>query len=752
MENIYIVILGILFLLAISDLIVGVSNDAVNFLNSAIGAKAAPFWIIMVIASAGVLFGATFSDGMMEIARKGVFYPQNFYFSEIMIIFLAVMITDVILLDVFNAIGLPTSTTVSIVFELLGSSVAIALIKIKTLGLSLSSLSNYINSSSALVIIFGILISIVIAFLAGAIIQYIIRLLFTFNIKKHNKYFGAIWGGIAITAITYFLLIKGAKGSSVVSSEQIAWIKDHTFRIIILSLTSWTIILQLLLWLVNLNILRVTVLFGTFALAMAFAGNDLVNFIGVPLAGLKSFQAFIANPGADPNAFAMIALTGKIKTEIILLIIAGFIMVITLWLSRKAKNVTATTLDLSRQDEGEERFGSSSFSRTIVRNSIKVTKAVQFVVPNLILKNFEKRFDRNYPTAQPIESGVSFDMLRASVNLVVASVIISFATSLKLPLSTTYVTFMVAMGTSLSDGAWGRESAVYRITGVLTVIGGWFFTAFIAFTASLIIAFLIHFGSIYAIIALVILAGILLYRSQILFKKRESKKLKSNLDIEELSIKTEDIHDKCSNNVTNVLLLVSEVYKKAHKGLATENRKTLKHLLSDINELNTDTKYLKDHVHKTIHKLEEDSIESGHYYVQVLDYLREIVHSISFIVKPAFDHVDNNHKALLKEQILEFEELNTEIQLLSKQIIQMIISSNFSTIEETIKLQQDIINIISADRKKQIKRIKKEQTGTKNSILYLNLLAETKNLILHSINLLKSYRDFTIPDTKNDFD
>ncbi|MGM0408880.1 MAG: inorganic phosphate transporter, partial [Bacteroidota bacterium] len=450
MENFYLIIVVILFALAISDLIVGVSNDAVNFLNSAIGSKVAPRYVIMIIASVGIIIGTTFSSGMMEVARKGIFHPDQFYFSEIMIIFLAVMITDILLLDIFNTLALPTSTTVSIVFELLGSAVAVSIVKISRLGESLSEMSNYINSAKALAIISGILLSVVVAFTVGSIIMYITRLFFSFNYKRTFKYFGAIWGGIAITAITYFILIKGAKGTSFLTDATAEWIKTNATLIIFYSFVGWTILLQILYWLVRLDILKLVVLVGTFALAMAFAGNDLVNFIGVPLAGLKSYQAFMADPTTDPNGLLMVALTGKAKANTLLLLIAGMVMVITLWLSKKARRVTETEVNLSRQSSGNERFGSSMLSRTLVKAALDISNTTDKILPKTTKKFLEKRFDPSeyQNSLKNQKDAPSFDMVRASVNLTVASVLIAFATSLKLPLSTTYVTFMVAMGTS----------------------------------------------------------------------------------------------------------------------------------------------------------------------------------------------------------------------------------------------------------------------------------------------------------------
>ncbi|MBU8892258.1 MAG: inorganic phosphate transporter [Bacteroidales bacterium] len=743
MENFYIILVVILFALAVSDLIVGVSNDAVNFLNSAIGSKVAPRYIIMIIASLGILIGTTFSSGMMEVARKGIFHPDQFYFSEIMVIFLAVMLTDVVLLDVFNTLGLPTSTTVSIVFELLGSAVAVALIKIKHLGQTVGDLSNYINSGKALAIISGILLSVVIAFTVGSIVMYITRLVFSFNYKKTFKYFGAIWGGIAITAITYFILIKGAKGSSFLTSDTTEWIKSNSSLIIIYSLIGWTILLQLLYWIVRLDILKMIVLVGTFALAMAFAGNDLVNFIGVPLAGLKSFQAFIADPGTDPDGFLMLALTGKAKANTYLLLIAGMVMVITLWLSKKARKVTETELNLSRQGAGSERFGSSFLSRTIVRTAMDISKTIEKFTPGSFTKGLSKRFDQTeyHNKLRNQKDAPSFDMVRASVNLTVASILISLATSMKLPLSTTYVTFMVAMGTSLADKAWGRESAVYRITGVVTVIGGWFMTALTAFTVSFIIALIISWGGVIAIVALVLLALYTVIRSHTSFhrKEAESKKIKSLVDED---LHAENIMTKCSLEVRNMLKSVVNVYSETVEGLTNEDRKLLKNVCKEVDVLNSDAKYLKNNVHNTLLKLKEEEGETGHYYVQVIDYLREMAHALSYISNPSYEHIDNNHKPLLKVQIDELNEMKNSGKDLFEAIIFTIDRNEFENIPDLIEKQQSILGNLKEGRKKQIKRIKNDEAGTRNSILYLGILNEIKNFLLHTINLVKAQRDF----------
>ena len=742
METVYLVLVIVLFILAISDLIVGVSNDAVNFLNSAIGSKAAPFKVIMIIAALGVLVGATFSGGMMEVARKGIFHPEYFYFSEIIIIFLAVMITDVILLDMFNTFGLPTSTTVSIVFELLGAAVAMSIIKILSSPETAKDIGEFINTGNALAIIIGILLSIVVAFSFGALVQYITRIVFSFDYKKSLKYFGAIWGGIAITAITYFILIKGAKGASFMSDEAKLLIKENTLLILGASFVAWTILLQLLNWIIKLNVLKLVVLVGTFALAMAFAGNDLVNFIGVPLAGYESFKSFIASPGADPDAFNMVALAGKVKTPTLFLLMAGLIMVITLWVSRKARNVVKTTLDLSRQDEGSERFGSSMLSRSLVRSSINFSNAINFFIPKSIHERIARKFDQSKIPKITEKDAPAFDLLRASVNLVVASIIISFATSLRLPLSTTYVTFMVAMGTSLSDKAWDRESAVYRITGVLSVIGGWFFTALSAFTVAFLIVYIIHWGGFISISILLIIALFLIIKTHAFHKKREkeSEEYKTTTD----EINSKNIFEKCTSNVANTLNNAIKIYNETIQALAKEDLKKLKSINKEIKEINKKAKYLKDNIHNTIIQLQEDSIETGHYYVQVLDYLREIAHCITFIIQPSLEHINNNHKGLIYIQVEELNKIRNRLTAFFNTIQDIIQKNKFTEISHIIDKQQEILNIIEEFRKTQIRRIKNRETGTKNSMLYLGILSETKNLLLNTINLLKAQRDFVI--------
>ncbi len=750
MENFYLLIVVVLFALAISDLIVGVSNDAVNFLNSAFGSKAASRKLIMIIASIGILIGTTFSSGMMEVARKGIFHPDQFFFAEIMIIFVAVMLTDIILLDFYNTVGLPTSTTVSIVFELLGAAVAVSIFKIiQSEDQTMLDLGNYINSAKALAIITGILLSVVIAFLSGALVQWVTRLIFTYQYEKTFKYFGAVFGGVAITVITYFILIKGVKGASFITRETLAWVQSNTLSLIAMSFVGWTILLQLLVWTVRLNILKVIVLIGTFALAMAFAGNDLVNFIGVPLAGLKSFQAFTANPGTDPYGMTMGILSQKVQTETYLLVIAGIVMTVTLWFSKKAKTVTETEIGLSNQNEGEEKFGSSFFARLLVRRSISANSNFKRIIPPGLHRKIEQSFAKPETTsAVAAKDKPAFDMIRASVNLTVASILIAIGTSLKLPLSTTYVTFMVAMGTSLSDRAWGRDSAVYRITGVLTVIGGWFFTAFMAFTAAFIFANLINWLGGFAIAGLLILAVSFVIKSHVFHNKKVKSQTNS---VEEDSIISKGgISEQLTFAVTKIIVKIPNLYGKVINGLAFEERSKLKECKKKALKLDKEAKQMKDQVPVMMRKLTEDSIVTGPFYVQLIDYLREIAHSISFIASPAFDYVDNNHKTLVKEQINELNIVQTKLDVFFRTINSQLNENRYeiAEIDQAFKEQQDLLSSIHKFRKEQIARIKEEKVGTRNSVLYLGILNETKNVALHAGNLLKASRDFAGFDEK----
>jgi phosphate/sulfate permease len=661
------------------------------------------------------------------------------------------MITDVILLDTFNTFGLPTSTTVSIVFELLGASVAVAVIM--TMGehiitledgsTKVAKIADLINNSKAMEIIGGILLSVVVAFSVGAIIMWITRLLFTYDYIKRMKRFGSIFGGIAITAITYFILIKGAKGAAFMSSDLKAMIKDNTLIIIGISFVVWTIILQVLNWIIKVDILKIVVFVGTFALAMAFAGNDLVNFIGVPIAGYQATEIFLNSQGADPNTFIMTDLAGKVPTPTFFLLLAGLIMVITLYTSKKAKSVVKTSIDLSRQDEGEERFGSSFLARRIVHSAKNFGTNVGQFVPAAIKTRISIRFDQSPYNKRIADMGAdapAFDMIRASVNLIVASILISFATSLKLPLSTTYVTFMVAMGTSLADKAWGRESAVYRITGVFSVIGGWFLTAFAAFTVAFIVAMIIYFGEIYAIVILIALAFYFIFRTHILHKKKEEKVYTA----QSKEITDANIIESCTENVTETITNINSHYKNVITGLVNEDLKLLKKETKSIRNINANIKDSKDNVSQTLKNLDDNFIENGHYYVQVLDYLREVAHNMTFIVNPALNHVDNSHKGLLDIQKEELANVVSKMEALTIEANRLINEKDFDKVDNYIAETYSNLKQLSSYRKAQIKRTKDNASGTKNTMLYLTVLNETKHLTLHILNLVKAQRDFIV--------
>lgn len=754
MENFYLILVVVLFALAISDLIVGVSNDAVNFLNSAIGSKAAPKWAIFLMASLGVLVGATFSNGMMEVARKGIFHPDQFYFAEIMTIFLAVMITDVILLDMFNTFGMPTSTTVSIVFELLGSAVAVAAVKIKGMGLSVATeISTYINSSKALAIITGILLSVFIAFSIGAIVMYITRFIFSFRYRGPMKYFGAIFGGMAITAITYFIFIKGMKGSSfadvqIASGETIQeWFKHNTGLVLLISFGFWVVFIQLLKWIFKIKILKVVVMVGTFALAMAFAGNDLVNFIGVPVAGFASFKDWVASGGISPDEFSMANLAGKSSTPIYMLLISGLVMVITLIMSKKARSVTETEINLSRQDAGEERFGSSLAARMMVRGVNNFNKKLLRYMPASVNNAVQSRFEK-FSYYEEDADAPAFDKIRASVNLVVASILIAIGTSLKLPLSTTYVTFMVAMGTSLSDRAWDRESAVYRISGVFAVIGGWFLTALIAFTCAGTIALIISLSGKFMVFVFVGVAIFMVIRTQIMFRKRTENKVVEEEDNIEEEDPTEVIISKSSKQIVKGLSNTSEILTIGMQSFLAEDRNGLKKAEEACKTLSKKAKRNKDKVFKIAQKLMDGSAETTHFYVQMVEHKREMAHSVHFMLEPMITHVENNHKPFNEDQSVELKGIVEKVNVFLSNVIKAVKNESFDEIDKLIEEKDLIVEQLRKNEKSQFKRVKMQLVNTRNSQLYFKINAELESLVLHAINLVKSERDFIL-NTRN---
>ncbi|MDD5710053.1 MAG: inorganic phosphate transporter [Candidatus Marinimicrobia bacterium] len=725
----YLIMIIILFFLAVSGLVVGVTNDAVNFLNSARGAKAARNWIILVIASLGILIGTTFSSGMMEVARKGVFHPQQFSYAEVMIIYMAVMLTNVILLDAYNTLALPTSTTVSIVFSLLGAALAVSILKvIRTPGESIGQLSEYINSDKALAIIAGILLSVLIAFLAGSIVQFLTRLLFTFQYNKQLSRYGAVWGGICISLITYFILIKGADGASFMTESLKSAIVRNTSEILLLSFIGWTLLIQLLRWVFKISIPRLIILIGTFSLAFAFAGNDLVNFIGVPLAGYHAFRVFAAVPGADPATFSMKFMTGSIQTETYLLLISGAVMILTLWFSKKSRHVSQTELSIARQDIGEERFASTGVSRAIVYAVVVVNEFFNKLIPEKAREFFDKRFANTLPGSG--DEARSFDMIRASMNLTLASCLIALGTSFELPLSTTYVTFMVSMGTSLADRAWGRESAVYRIAGVFTVIGGWFLTAFIALSVSMIFAFIIDWGGIIAVVLLFLFSIYVLYRT---FAHHRKTEIANSLRKEEDG----DILGICNQHTRRILNYIPELLKDTVEAIYTGDRKNIKQLQMKINLLLLDTKNRKNHFTVNLRNLEEDSLECGQFYLQMLHYIREFSHSTEYFVNAAHEHIMNNHRCIIEEQYEELCVLHKGVEQIFSSVAGAIDTQDFKEKEKIKRSQEKMLDLISSYQINQVRRVKNGQTNTRNTMLYMTLLYGIRDILVHLVRLLK---------------
>lgn len=749
--DVYLMMIIALGFLAIGDLVVGVSNDAVNFLNSAIGSKVLSFKTIMIVASLGIAVGAVFSSGMMEVARKGIFNPDMFFFSEIMIIFMAVMITDILLLDFFNTLGMPTSTTVSIVFELLGAAVAVSLIKIFAGGGELNDLENYINVSKATEIIFGILLSVFVAFSVGAFVQYISRVLLSFKFEDKEKWVGALFGGVALTSISYFILMKGIKGTpyanesfKILNGSSIAsFMESNVLGIALLSFIILFLISAVLIYLLKINIYKVIIAIGTFSLALAFAGNDLVNFIGVPIAAWQSYEAWVVS-GVEATEFSMGILAAKVPSPTLLLLLAGMVMVITLWFSSRAKNVVKTSIDLSNQEDTKERFSPTFLSRGLVRLSVNTSRLFSKITSKSFKEKIDKQFEKpvlKLTSNKKLELP-AFDQIRAAVNLMVAAILISIATSFKLPLSTTYVTFMVAMGTSLADRAWGSESAVYRVAGVLSVIGGWFFTAFIAFVACGIIAFLINLGGPSAIAILLFLALIILARNYISHKKEiDHIKSEDALNAAESS-SIQGVIIESSNNVAKVSKKIKKIYKSAIEGLATQNLKELKSNKKDVKYLSEEIDNLRDGLFYFIKNLDESTIKgASNFYINVLGSLQDIAQSLEYIAKITFKHVNNNHKSLTFNQIRELKEINLQLDVLFERIKYSFSKNNFKEINNILSTEQSLYDSVKEKINIQIYRTKEEASSPKNTTLYFSILTETKDLIKATVSLLELYNE-----------
>ena len=727
-----------LAVLAVTDLVVGVSNDAVNFLNSAIGSKAISFKTIMIVASVGIAFGAMSSSGMMEVARKGIFNPSEFVFAEIMIIFMAVMITDILLLDFFNTLGMPTSTTVSIVFELLGAAVAISLVKIAGKGGGFEELSNYINTEKATQIILGILLSVVVAFTVGAIVQFASRMLISFKFAERPKWVGALFGGFAITSIIYFIIVKGLKSASIFSPEILGFIGENPELFLLANFILWTFFSWVMSSFLKINIYTLIIVLGTFALAMAFAGNDLVNFIGVPLAALEWFNSWSAS-GMEAANYTME--NQPVQTPTLLLLASGIIMVITLWFSSKAKAVVKTSVDLSRQDEGDERFQPNFLSRQIVKLSIQASENLGGILPKSLVEKIDSRFEKPYvyvPKSR-VQDLPAFDLVRAAVNLMVASVLISIATSMKLPLSTTYVTFMVAMGTSLADRAWGPESAVYRIAGVINVIGGWFFTAISAFTAAAIIAYIIHLGGLWAIIVLLVIAFLLIGRNYLSHnKKMKETKLEEKLQKSE-SNSIMGLIQESSSNMTLAFDRANKIYTQAIEGLSKHDISRLKKSKKGITKLDNEVEDLRGNIFYFIKNLDESSVGASNFYITALSYLQDMTQSLEYIAKASYKHVNNNHKKLRFNQIKDLKETDLFIDKLFSEIKTIFDTKSYDQLAKIIINKEQLMKTLDQKINKQIERTRADESSPKNTALYFSLLLETKDLLKATMSLLETY-------------
>ncbi|MDA9236986.1 inorganic phosphate transporter [Schleiferiaceae bacterium] len=742
MDSIFYLMIFALALLAVADLVVGVSNDAVNFLNSAIGSKAISFKKIMIIASLGVFIGAVFSSGMMEVARKGIFMPSKFYFDEIMFIFMAVMIGDILLLDFFNTLGMPTSTTVSIVFNLLGAAVVMALIKI---GMSdtetAADLVNYINTEKAKQIISGILLSVVISFTVGMLVQWISRLVFSFQYEKKVKNFGFVFAGICLTAIGYFIFFKGLKGTPFYGDIK-DFLAQNSFLVIGLMLAFWTLLMFIIDKVFKINVLIIVIGVGTFGLALAFAGNDLVNFIGVPMAAYHSYEAWSVS-GIPASEFSMEILSEKVPTEPGLLFIAGAIMVVTLAFSKKARTVADTSIDLSRQGDGSERFQPNILSRSIVKGSTKLVSVISTILPAAVQTKITNSFQT--PAIEISEEKAkalpAFDMIRASINLAVAGILISIATSMKLPLSTTYVTFMVAMGTSLADRAWGRESAVYRVAGVVNVIGGWFFTAFSAFTFAGILTYIIYMGRGAAVAILLLFAGVLVVRNYLSHKKKANAQSDHSSLKKSASQTVQGIIEESADNVAKSIYRTTSIFNGVVDGLSNQDTGALKKMRKRVGKFEDEVESLRNHLFYFIKNLDETSVRGSNFYIMVLANLTDVVQSLEFIAKKSFKHIDNNHKPLSKSQISDLNEIQTTFDGMLVSVEQAFTSKSFGDLSTCLDQENAILALISDKIDAQIARTRKEEVSPKNTTLYFNLLLETKDLVKAVMRLVEEYHN-----------
>ncbi len=746
METIYLCIVVFLLCLAVFDLFVGVSNDAVNFLNSAIGAKVAKFRTVLIVASAGVALGAVMSSGMMDVARHGIMQPANFTFYDVMTIFLAVMVTDVIVLDMFNTLGMPTSTTVSLVFELLGGTFVIAALKIAT-DPSLT-FGDLLNTDKALSVIVAIFVSVAIAFVFGCIVQWISRVVFTFNYKKHSRYSIALFGGIAFTSLAYFIFLKGICKSHYLDDSIRDWVQANTGMLLVYTFISSSILMEVF-HLLRINVFKFVVLMGTFGLAMAFAGNDLVNFIGVPLAGLDSYNDFMANAnGATDTTFFMDSLKESAQTPPFYLFGAGVVMIIAMATSKKARNVIKTSVDLSRQDEGDEMFGTSRAARSIVRVTQDTNSWIMQYMPGCIKRWIDSRFNKQ---EVELEDGAAFDVVRAAVNLVLASMLITIGTNFKLPLSTTYVTFMVAMGSSLADRAWSRESAVFRVTGVISVIGGWFITAAVAFGACAVVCLIMFYGGIVAKILFIGLVIFLLIRSNRQYAKKEKEADKSN--VFRLMMSTHDpeiVWDLLSKHVARTQSFTARFaineFNNILDGLENERPRVLRKVAKELSKEKDMLKIFRRQELLALKRVPVDiAIERNTWFHLGINSSEQYIYCLRRILDPVKEHVDNNFNPLPQTYIDEFRPIRANINDLMQQTEAQISTGRFEHYRETLAMADECKDELSVVRKRHIDRIQQAK-GNNNlqvSLVYLNLLQESQQLLSNMRHQLRAAKKFS---------
>lgn len=743
MEYVYLGIVIFLFALSTFDLFVGVGNDAVNFLSSAIGSKVARFRTILLVAAVGIFIGATTSDGMMDIARHGIFRPEFFTFEELMCIFLAVVASDVILLDIFNTLGMPTSTTVSMVFELLGGSTALALMKI--FHDSTLTYGDLINTEKAFSVILAIFLSVAIAFVFGTIVQWVARIVFTFHYTKHLKYTIGLFGGISITSIAYFLMVKGLGNASFMTADAKLWIAENTRLILLGCLVGFTVLMQVLHW-CRVNVFKIVVLFGTFSLAMAFAGNDLVNFIGVTLAGFSSYLDFAAHPGADAATYYMGVLNEPAGTPFFFLLAAGMIMTIALVTSKKAQTVVKTSVDLARQNAGDEMFGSSRFARRLVRSVLNGNEFWVTHMPNCVKTWINSRFNQDEAI---LPNGAAFDLVRASVNLVLAGLLIVVGTSLKLPLSTTYVAFMVGMGSSLADRAWGRESAVFRVTGVISVIGGWFMTAGAAFFLCFLVTMFVHFGGVIAMVLLILLVVAMLINNNRTYKKKMAAVQHDEIftELSQTNDKDESwvlLNKHISLYQSKMLRYITDAYMQMTQGLISEDVKVLRHTLNTLDDERKNWKVIRRKELVGLRKIDPlQAVEKDTWFHLACNSCEQSLYCLKRMCEPCLEHVDNNFNPMPEEYITEFNPVRENVEKLMSVIGDMIESGNYDKALQVRQFGDEMKSQLSQLRKIQQDRIRKgDMSNLKIEYLYMSMLQETQEIISHMRHWVRACRRF----------